>query len=96
MLDGKRHGYGIVQDIDERTKGQIKLVPGNLYAVLHRLIVTDLLAETAATSGADLDTQRRRYYKITRLGREVAAAEARRLRELLLDARTHNLIEDIA
>ena len=93
LLDGKRHGYGMVQDIAERTGGRIQLVPGNFYAMLHRLIEIGLLAEAL---GADDGSggKRRRYYRITPLGKRVAAAEAQRLRQLVREAEAKRLIRD--
>ena len=96
LLDGKRHGYGIVQDIADRTGGKIKLVPGNFYAVLHRLIDAGLLAETGNPGVADADGVRRRYYRITALGKRVAAAEARRLKTLVEEAEARHLLRDLA
>ncbi len=77
------HGYGIVAEIAEHTEGKIKLVPGNLYAVLQRLRAKGLLDETDRRPAPDLDDQRRRYYAITTLGHRVLAAEAERLRGLV-------------
>ncbi len=86
------HGYGLVAEIAERTEGKIRLVPGNLYAVLQRLRGRGLLDETDRRPAPDLDDQRRRYYAITALGRQVVAAEAERLRGLVGMAEAMELI----
>ena len=86
------HGYGLVAEIAERTEGKIRLVPGNLYAVLQRLRGRGLLDETDRRPAPDLDDQRRRYYAITALGRQVLAAEAERLRGLVGMAEAMELI----
>ena len=86
------HGYGIVADIAERTESKIRLVPGNLYAVLQRLRSRGLLDETDRRPAPDLDDQRRRYYAITAFGRRVLTAEAERLRGLVSMAEAMELI----
>jgi DNA-binding PadR family transcriptional regulator len=96
LLDGKRHGYGIVQDISDRTEGRIKLVPGNFYAMLNRLIDVGLIAETARPATKDSDGIRRRYYRITPMGKRVAAAEAHRLKALVEEAVARKLLRDFA
>ena len=83
LADGERHGYGIVQDIAERTENRVKLLPGNLYAVLRRLGESGLLEESAHRPAQDLDDQRRRYYRVTELGERVLAADAERMRGLV-------------
>lgn len=80
LARGERHGYGIVTDIADETDGRIRLVPGNLYAVLQRLEGQGLLAESDRRPAPDLDDRRRRYYGITSFGRRVLAAEVERLR----------------
>ncbi len=95
LLDKKRHGYGIVQDIADRTKGKIKLVPGNFYAMLNRLIDNGLIAD-AARPGKEADGIRRRYYRITPVGKRVAAAEALRLKELVEEAEARQLLRGSA
>ena len=95
LLDKKRHGYGIVQDIADRTGGKIKLVPGNFYAMLNRLIDNGLIAD-AAKPGTETDGVRRRYYRITPVGKRVAAAEARRLKELVEEAEARQLLRGSA
>jgi DNA-binding PadR family transcriptional regulator len=92
LARGERHGYGIVADIAEQTAGRIRLVPGNLYAVLQRLENKGLLGETDHRPAADLDDRRRRYYAITTFGRDVARAEAERLRSLVGAAEAMELI----
>ena len=92
LADDERHGYGIVQDIAERTDGKAKLLPGNLYAVLRRLMESDLLAESSRRPAKDLEDQRRRYYRITELGKEVLAADAERMRGLVKQVEARNLL----
>lgn len=78
------HGYGLVKEIEARSGGRIRLEPGNLYRYVRRLVDEDLVepADRRAT-GPD---ERRRYYRVTLLGRDVLAAEASRMRALALAA----------
>lgn len=92
LAENERHGYGIVQDIAESTEGRIRLVPGNLYSVLRRLIHLGIIEESARRPAADLDDERRRYYAVTALGTRVLQAEAERLRDLVALAEARNII----
>jgi DNA-binding PadR family transcriptional regulator len=92
LADGERHGYGIVQDMAGRTDSKVKLLPGNLYAVLRRLMDSGLLTEAARRPAVDLDDQRRRYYRITKAGREVLAADAERMKTLVQQVEARNLL----
>lgn len=88
--DGERHGYGIMQDVVERTGGRVRMSPGTLYGSIKRMLAERLIEElTTGAAGAD---ERRRFYRITRFGRRVAAAEAERLASLLSQARSSGLV----
>ena len=93
LLDGHRHGYGLVREIAERTGGQVKLVPGNFYSILKRLLDSGLLEDEGERPAEEPGRPDRRYYGITSLGRAVAAAEARRLQLLIREAESRHLIE---
>lgn len=75
LAEGERHGYGIVQRIEERTAGRVAPKPGNLYRVLDRLMERGLLTDAAERAADDLEDQRRRYYAITGAGRAALAEE---------------------
>ena len=92
LADDERHGYGIVQDIAERTDGKMKLLPGNLYAVLRRLLESGLLTESSRRPAEDLEDQRRRYYRITRMGEKVLAADAERMKSLVQKVEARDLL----
>jgi DNA-binding PadR family transcriptional regulator len=83
LAESERHGYGLVQAIAERTDGLVALEPGNLYRVIKRLLADGLVAETERRAVAELDDERRRYYRITPLGGRVLAAEIARLHALV-------------
>lgn len=80
---GDRHGYGIRQDILAHTRGQIELEAGNLYRTIRRLEQDGMVDESGRRPAADSDDERRRYYRLTSLGKRVLAAELQRLRELV-------------
>jgi DNA-binding PadR family transcriptional regulator len=92
LADGERHGYRMVKDIAERTDGAVKLLPGNLYAVLQRLMESRLLVESSRRPAKDLDDQRRRYYRITKLGKDVLTADAARMKSLVQQVEARNLL----
>lgn len=93
VADGERHGYGIMLDIAERTGGTVRLEAGGLYRSIRRLLADKLVAESSKRPSADEDDERRRYYALTVLGRQVVAAEALRLRALVRDAEAIRLID---
>jgi DNA-binding PadR family transcriptional regulator len=82
LAPGERHGYGIMQDVASYTEGRLELEAGSLYRTIRRLARQRLLEESARRSGP-LPDDRRRYYRLTPLGRRVVAAEAARLRALV-------------
>jgi DNA-binding PadR family transcriptional regulator len=83
LADSDQHGYGIMQEVLLRTDGKIKLWPATLYGTLKRLTDEDLIAESGDRPAPDRDDARRRYYRLTRLGRRVLNAECRRLEDLV-------------
>jgi DNA-binding PadR family transcriptional regulator len=82
LADQEQHGYGIMQEVLDRTEGKVRLWPATLYGTLKRLIEAELIEESASRAAGD-DDPRRRYYRLTRLGRRVLAAESRRLEDLV-------------
>jgi DNA-binding PadR family transcriptional regulator len=89
------HGYGIILDTEERTRGDVRLDVATLYRALKRLERAGIVAETDARPAPAQDDARRRYYAITPLGRRVAEAEARRLAELVRAARDAELLDGV-
>jgi DNA-binding PadR family transcriptional regulator len=92
----ERHGYAIIQDVAARTDGAIRLSAGTLYRSIQRMLEAGLIAESRSRPAAEFDDERRRYYRITGLGREVARAEARRLAALVRMARVQGLTTERA
>ena len=87
LADDDRHGYAIIQDVAERTGGELKLSAGTLYRSIQRMLELGLIVESRRRPARELDDERRRYYRITALGTAVAKAEARRLAQLVKMAR---------
>ena len=83
LADREQHGYGIMQEVLERTAGKIRLWPATLYGTLKRLTDEDLIEESPGGRTRADDDPRRRYYRLTALGRRVLAAESGRLEELV-------------
>jgi len=82
LTDGPLHGYGIVKAMGELSGGTVALDPANLYRTLRRCQRDGLVADAGEQPAADLDDRKRRFYRLTDLGRRVVAAEARRLADL--------------
>ena len=95
LADGDKHGYAIVKEVRRRTDGEVELGASSLYAVLKRLVADSLVEETDERPDPALDDERRRYYRLTRFGREVAVADLRRLESLLQQARVKRLLPSL-
>jgi DNA-binding PadR family transcriptional regulator len=92
LADRERHGYSIMQDVAARTDGKVRLSAGTLYSAIRRMLEQGLIEELRDSPDPGSDDERRRYYGLTQLGRDVAVAEARRLNHLLDQARATGLI----
>ena len=86
LADGEQHGYGIMQEVLERTGGKVRLWPATLYGTLKRLMEADLIGESERRPSED-DDPRRKNYRLTALGRRVLAAESERLEDLVREIR---------
>ncbi len=92
LADRDRHGYSIMQDVSSRTDGKVRLSAGTLYSAIRRMLEQGLIEELRDRPDPASDDERRRYYRLTRLGRTVAVAEARRVTDMLTQARATGLI----
>ena len=92
LADGPRHGYAIMQEVEERTEGSVRLLPGTLYRFLHRLVEEGLLVELPEPSKSS--GRERRTYELTSLGRDVVREETKRLRATLAVARAKHVLEE--
>jgi DNA-binding PadR family transcriptional regulator len=92
LADAERHGYAIMQETAERTEGAIRLDPATLYRALRRMVKDGLVAESARRRDPGADDERRRYYRVTPLGHQVALRETERLERLVRAARQTRLL----
>lgn len=91
LAEGDQHGYAIIQAIETRTGRKVRIGAGTLYRSLHRMLDDGLVVELDERPAPRNDDERRRYYRITALGRKAARAEAERLSELVRLARISGL-----
>jgi DNA-binding PadR family transcriptional regulator len=91
LADGDQHGYAIIQAISARTSGRTRVGAGTLYRSIQGMLEDGLIVELDERPDPDEDDERRRYYRITPLGKNVARAEAQRLADLVSLARTSGL-----
>jgi DNA-binding PadR family transcriptional regulator len=96
LAGGECHGYGIMQEVDKLTNSQMRLGPGTLYRSIQRMVVDGLIEEREEPGDHpdDRGDERRRYYELTALGRDVARAEAARLKDLVDASRIRGLLPD--
>jgi DNA-binding PadR family transcriptional regulator len=92
VADEDRHGYAIIQEVERRTGGELRLSAGTLYRSLQRMLEQGLVVEARERPAPELDDERRRYYRITAFGTAVAEAEARRLSRLVALARVRGFL----
>ena len=88
LCDEERHGYGIMQDVARQTEDTLQLGPGTLYGCLKRMLTAGLVVESDERPDPALDDERRRYYRMTALGKRVVKAEAQRLSAAVMAARS--------
>ena len=83
LIGAEQHGYGIMQEVLERTNGTVRIWPATLYGTLQRMIADGLIEESDERPVPELDDARRRYYRVTQLGRKVLDLEYERLQEMI-------------
>ena len=87
LADDDRHGYAIMLHVEELTEGAVRLGPGTLYTSIKRMLASGMIVESELRPDAELDDQRRRYYRLSKLGRKVLIAETKRMDKMLRHAR---------
>jgi DNA-binding PadR family transcriptional regulator len=92
LAGGERHGYAIMQEVEQLSEGRVAMGPGTLYGSIKRMLTTGLIVETGERPDLDLGDQRRRYYRLTSLGSGVLAAESRRMDRLVRAARAQRVL----
>ena len=91
LADEERHGYAVIQDVEARTGGELRLSAGTLYRSIARMVEQGLIAEVTNKKRSIHDDERRRYYRLTPFGTDVARAELRRLSQLVRLARARGV-----
>jgi DNA-binding PadR family transcriptional regulator len=92
LVDGEKHGYGIMLEVENNTDGQVLMGPGTLYGSIKRMLKANLIEECDERPDPQLDDQRRRYYRMTGLGNRTLRMEAERLAAQVNVARAKNLL----
>jgi len=92
LSTGEKHGYVIMREVEATTQGQVKLGPGTLYGTIKTLLAAGLIEECEGRPDPVLDDQRRRYYRLTGLGRQTLQAEFERLVKLVDLARARHVL----
>ncbi len=92
LSDQPRHGYGIMQEVEARSEGKVKIGAGTLYGALKRMLADDLVGETDDADDS-ATAERRRYYGLTPLGLAVIRADSARLAKLVQYARSKALVQ---
>jgi DNA-binding PadR family transcriptional regulator len=86
------HGYAIMRQVADQTGGRMRLGPGTLYSSIQSLLEAKLIEELDSREDSSLNNERRRYYRLTSVGRKLARAEAGRLADLLRVARAKKIL----
>ena len=92
LADSEKHGYGIMLEVEANTNGRILMGPGTLYGSIKRMLKAELIEESDERADPEMDDQRRKYYKLTNLGRRVLSMEAERLASQVMIARAKNVL----
>jgi DNA-binding PadR family transcriptional regulator len=92
LTDENLHGYGIMRQVEEQSGGRMRLGPGTLYSSIQSLLEEKLIEETNANADGKVGSERRRYYRLTSLGRRLVRSEAEWLAELLRVVRAKKLL----
>jgi DNA-binding PadR family transcriptional regulator len=92
LADGEKHGYGIMLEVEANTNAQVVMGPGTLYGSIKRMLTAGLIEESDERADTELDDQRRRYYRLTGLGRRVLGLEAERLASQVRLARAKSIL----
>ena len=95
LADGEAHGYAVMQEVTRRSGGAVRLGPGTLYGAISRLLEDKIIVESEERPDPEMDDTRRRYYRLTKLGGRVLAAETERLSDLVKAARSTKAIRKL-
>lgn len=91
LADSEKHGYGIMLEVEANTNSQVLMGPGTLYGSIKRILKAGLIEESDERVDSEMDDQRRKYYRLTDLGRRVLTMEAERLASQVMIAKAKNV-----
>ena len=92
LADSEKHGYGIMLEVEANTNGQVLMGPGTLYGSIKRMLKAGLIEESDERADLEMDDQRRKYYRLTDLGRRTLHMEAERLASQVMIAKAKNVL----
>jgi DNA-binding PadR family transcriptional regulator len=92
LVDGEKHGYSIMKEVETQTQGKIKMGPGTLYGSIKRMLSAGFIEEADERPDPALDDERRRYYRLSDLGQKVLSAESQRLEQAVKVARQKQIL----
>ena len=92
LADGEKHGYAIMLEVEEATEGRVRMGPGTLYGSLDRMLKAGFITESSQRPASGDDDKRRRYYRLSQVGRRVLHAEAHRLARTVSLARAKKVL----
>ena len=95
LADGEAHGYAMMQEVARRSAGTVRLGPGTLYGAVSRLLEDGIIEECEERPDPEMDDTRRRYYRLSKLGGRVLAAETERLSDLVKAARSTKVVRKL-
>ena len=95
LAGGEMHGYAILKEVAEQTEGEVRLSAGTLYGIIKRLLADGMIVECRERPAPEQDDSRRRYYRLTGWGHQVAVAEAQRMEKLIALARGKRLLKKL-
>ena len=93
LAEGERHGYAIMLEVEENTRGEVKMGPGTLYGSIKRMLAAGLIVESGERPGPESDDQRRRYYRLSGVGQRALREEAQSLSRQLNIAKMKRVLE---
>lgn len=93
LVDGEKHGYAIMLEVENNTQGEVKMGPGTLYGSIKRMCEAGMIEESGERPDPQMDDQRRRYYRLTGAGQRALKAEAERLDRQVMIARLKQVLQ---
>lgn len=96
LVDGEKHGYAIMLEVEENTQGAVKMGPGTLYGSIKRMLASGMIEESDERPDPEMDDERRRYYKLSGFGQRILRLEAERQERQVRVARFKRVLDRTA